>query len=429
VPGGTTYVYIDKSSIQDKWGNKNIKISEKVIIQVDEIAPKMVGALEITAQDSIEITFDQDISENGNNFEVILYSDGDVVDLKAYATATDEVLEITFEEDLFGTYALDLIGVEDENENQASDLHLYMTVVDETAPLVEDFDALLYDGTTQLIRIDFNEVMDVETIGDKAYYFYGNVSLDDDEVEIKVIDDNRGIELEIPSDFINVVEGHDIVIGRVSDASGNLINAIYGELELVDGDDVKLEIKSVELIDENTVILTLLNDVLASIDEDKFSFNSDLAIGKAYPGINDDSESIITFNLVEDVESGDTIKLTVSSGAGVNVYGQMLETGIFTVKDIAAPIVQEVDYVSTTKIIIEFNEPLDTDTFSVAGHNGFSVSGGTAELTSVNYSSSKVTIYGTGFTTDTNVYYNSLFGITDTDGNSLEEFSRTSKLD
>ncbi len=430
VPSGMTYVYIDKSSIKDNWDNKNSKIAKKVEIVADDQSPSMVGDIKVTGQDTVQVSFDEVITDSGEDFEVVLRdADRDVLKIKTYVTTDKNTLEIEFAEDLLGSYRLELNGVEDKNGNQADEYTLRFEVVDETRPDPDDFTAVIYDDTLQIIRIDFNEEMDPETIGDKAYYFYDDESLDDDEVSIKIKEDNSIVELEVPSDFINMREGHDIFVGRVADASGNLMNGIYGELELLDGDDVKLEIGSVELVNGNTVVLTVENEKLADIDDDKFDFNLDLKIDRIYPGVNDNSESTITFVFDEDVNTGSTLKLTVSSDAGINVYGQTLETGTFTVKDTAPPMVLKYDYISDEKIRLEFNEPLDSDTFSIAGHNGFSVSGGNAELDSVDYSASEVTIIGTGFSKDTNVYYNSMFGITDTDGNPLDDFSKTGTLE
>jgi len=429
VPAGTAYIYIEKSSLEDSWDNKNDNISERVEIVIDKNAPKVVGVAEVTSQASIEINFDQDIIETGDTFEITLRDDmGNIQDVKIYVSVANDMMEVIFEENIYGVFTVELIGVEDKNGNVASDMELEFDVIDETDPKVSDFVATIYDGSTQLIRIDFKEVMNSQMITDKSLYFYGNQSLNDETVEIKLTDDGKAVEIEVPSEYINMYSGRDLTIGRVADASGNYMNAIYGELELLDGDDIRIEIKSVELIDDKTIVLTVLDDKLAGVDKDEFLFSSDITIDKIIPSINDDDETIITFILDDPVDSNDNIKLTVTAGAGENIYGQMLELGTFTVKDSAAPIVQKVDYVNSETIRITFNEPLNANTFSRDGHNGFSVLGGQAELTSVAYSASQLTIKGTGFTEDTNVYYNSLFGITDVDGNLLESFSKTSKL-
>lgn len=429
VPAGITYVYIEKSSIEDSWGNENDKISEKVEIVIDKSAPKLIGDIEVTSQASIELNFDQDIIETGDDFELTLRDDkGDIPDLKIYVTVDNDKMELIFDDNIYGAFSLELKGVEDNNGNIARDMHLDFIVKDETNPKVSDFVATIYDGSVQLIRVDFKEEMNTQMIADKSLYFYGNESLDDEVVNIRLVNDNKSVELEVPSEYINMYSGRDLTIGRVADASGNYMNAIYGELELLDGHDIKIKIKSVELIDDETIVLTVLDDKLAGVDKNKFSFNSDITIDRIIPSINDMDETIITFVLDDPVDSNDRITLTVTSGAGENVYGQLLETGTISVKDTAAPIVEKVDYVNSETIRITFNEPLNANTFSLAGHNGFSVLGGQAELISVSYSASQVTIRGTGFTEDTNVYYNSLFGITDADGNDLESFSKTSKL-
>ena len=429
LPAGITYVYIEKSSIEDRWGNENDKISKKIEIVIDRSAPKVVGVAEVTSQASVEINFDQDVIETGDDFELTLRDDkGDILDYKIYVNVENDQMELIFDRNIYGVFTVELKGVEDKNGNVSRDMHLEFVVKDETNPKVSDFVATIYDGSLQLIRVDFKEEMNTQMITDKSLYFYGNESLDDEVVKIKLVNDNKSVELEVPSDYINMYSGRDLTIGRVADASGNYMNAIYGELELLDGDDIKIEIKSVELINDKTVVLTVLDDKLAGVNIKKFSFNSDVTIDRIVPSINDMDESIITFILDDSVDSNDRLLLTVTSNAGENVYGQFLESGSFTVKDLAAPVVEKVDFVNSETIRITFNEPLNANAFSRDGHNGFSVLGGQAELTSVAYSASQLTIKGTGFTEDTNVYYNSLFGITDVDGNLLESFSKTSKL-
>jgi hypothetical protein len=149
--------------------------------------------------------------------------------------------------------------------------------------------------------------------------------------------------------------------------------------------------------------------------------------------------SVITFTLSNDIRTNATDLATGTHSIAVataavttseNIYSELLVNN-FTVDatDKAAPTVTTVEYQSATKIVITFSEGLDASTFAT-GKNGFSVTGGT--LTSaalVDGANNQLTLTGTNFTKNTNVYYNSIFGITDLLDNKLADIAHTDVLD
>jgi hypothetical protein len=415
MPIGTTYIYIEKEVVNDLWDNENAKIVYVADITVDETAPQVVGDVEVEEQDIFEIEFDEDIVIDADtDFEItLLDEDGDEINTNESVNDDGDTLIVDATKDLYGNFTVILEDVEDEAGNKTGRISLDFFVEDETAPDPADFTAILYneDDATQLIKVDFDEEMDVDSVTSKLMYFADGVSLDDDDVEIDLVDNGEAVEIEVPASLVNLVAGDDLVIGRVMDAAGNLLDGLSVTVELAAAGVVLVD--SVELTDEDTIVVTM-EDELVELDIDAFSFADDdevdFVIAKVRTGLNSDNETTITFTLADEVNTDATsngaITYMVAAGAGENEFGEEVE-----VVDVATEIDDKVDpeleevqdddnddvdnvvvtQVDTTfYITLTFTEDIDADsvsilTFSVddgeVGVDAVDVDGETIELT------------------------------------------------
>ncbi|MCK8061242.1 MULTISPECIES: S-layer homology domain-containing protein [unclassified Fusibacter] len=442
MPVGTVYTYVAADSVNDLWDNDNDKIATTITVVVDEIAPVVVGDVDVTGQSTAEVTYSEDIVK-GDDFELTVLENGKESDVTATATIDDEVLEITFSEDIYGDFQIVIEDVEDVQGNEAAKATLDFTVEDETAPDEEDFTATIYDAdeADQLVVVDFGEEMNADDIANKALYFFGDTTLDDDDVTITIINDGEAVEIEIPASVADVDALDILTIGRVRDAAGNKLETLTATVELIDGDEPTLD-ATVEQTAVDTITVTVDGEELVDIDVNAITFQaagSDLGIAKVKTGLNSDGETVITYTLSEDLTTdvkttsgAAVVTYSIDVDAGSNKYGQDLATTAgAVVADACAPEVDTILYDTDsegTTIVITFTEDLDAAYFADAGKNGFSVSGGT--LTSaLRTGTNEVTLTGEDFTVNTNVSYNGTSGLVDSADNDLEAFTITDALD
>ena len=93
------------------------------------------------------------------------------------------------------------------------------------------------------------------------------------------------------------------------------------------------------------------------------------------------------------------------------------------------PEVDKVVYVGSTTIEVILTEAIADKTVVTEGKNGFSVSGGNAELTNAEVNGNVVTLTCKNFRNTTDVSYNDVFGLADEHGNALKSFTKTDKLE
>jgi len=434
MPVGTAYIYVAEEAINDLWDNDNDKLTFAVEVIVDETAPAVDGEVDVTGQDTVEITFTEDVVE-GDDFAVtLLDEDGEEVDNAATVTITDEVMKLDFADALYGDFSVVLEDLEDEAGNTMDDTTLTFTVDDETQPTEADFTGTIYNAGTadQLVVINFDQDMDADAIATKTMYWFGAENFDDDDVTITLIDE--GVEIAAPAADVFVLAAGDVItVGRLADEAGNLLDTLTADVTLTNG-SVDLAAPDVELTAPDTVVVTAV-DELTSIDTTKYSFDAGVTIAKVKTTTNSDGNTEIVFTLGADVNtdatSGGAITLTVAGDAGSNVYGQDMPAAGYVVADACAPEVDEITFVNATTIEITFTEDLESDYFTTLGTDGFSVTGGDAELTKAVLAAdgNVVTLTGTDFTVDTNVFFDDVYTVNDMDDNSLEAFDYTDELE
>lgn len=447
LPEGTAYIYVAKEMVSDLWDNENAKIAQTVQVELDTTKPTVTKIEAGDNEDKLVITFSEDMddvtAQDETNYTILDKDSKEVTNKIASATLVDDVVTILFTEELTGNYSVVIENVEDQNGNAIAKVTKAFNISDVTAPAFINFAAKLYNaGTTgQMLKVNFKEVMAITgkySVLDLEKYELGGQNLADiEDVTIKAVDGNKAVEITIPSTEEIFADTDNLVIARVADAAGNYTAALASNPAINVAGEGTVAIDTVEVTSKNTIAVTLLDKLSKFVTAD-FTIsdaNGNLAISKVKHSINEDGMSVITFTLVTDVNTNATTAngaISVKTAAvttSENIYGELLaNTVTVAADDMAAPTVTTVDFQSSTIIVITFSEGLDAATFAT-GKNGFSVTGGT--LTSAaRTAANQVTLTGTDFTANTNVYYTSVFGLEDASvaGNSLADIAHTDVL-
>jgi len=295
-------------------------------------------------------------------------------------------------------------------------------------------------------------------------------------VTIKSVDNDRAVEIKIPSyedaekkknperyvdyydfsDTADYVKGgvsyisEELIIARVADASGNRTasNLNYVAIALSGQFGLKNDKDAVALTDKNTITITL-NDKITTYKSGDFEdavyyYNEKtekdvpVRVTRARHTINSDGLSVITltlsgWNSTEVSYDGKTLMVEVTGASSKNAYGETVKIPATEVVDRAAPEVVGVYYDEDGNgegyIIVEFTEKLAPDIYVPNNRNGFSVSGGSAKLESVELDGKYIYLYGENLKRTTDVSYNSVFGLADSEGNTVKSFTWTDTLE
>lgn len=471
LPEGRAYLYIEKEVLQDLWENKNAKISYVIEVELDE-EPPVIDKVEQDKEDSLKLTFneelDRDSAEDIDNY-TILDNKGNVVkDIIDDAELIEEnkVVKITFNEDIYGDYSIVVQKVKDLAGNAMSKTTVAFSMADKTAPnstADNKFTAKIYNAGEkgQLLKVNFNDTMATDgkysvldldkyeiDVYTSAGEFVKSVCLADVKgTTIKIVENGKAVEIKVPSDedvkkddpeeyedYLNITAYCELYISKVADAAGNKTPGILNHVDITGAGHVGIkDADAVALTAKDTITITL-NDRLSTFKSDDFkesittTSGDSVAVSRIRHTVNSDGNSVITLTLKEWDKTTSGLVFTVSDAASKNAYGETVEDMVETVVDKAAPEVDKVVYVSTTTIKVILTEAIDGRTVA-EGKNGFSVSGGNAELTKAEVAGNVVTLTGKNFRDTTDVSYNDVFGLADEDGNAMKSFSKTDKLD
>lgn len=471
LPEGRAYLYIEKEVLQDLWENKNAKISYVIEVELDE-EPPVIDKVEQDEEDSLKLTFneelDRDSAEDIDNY-TILDNKGDVVkDIIDDAELIEEnkVVKITFNEDIYGDYSIVVQKVKDLAGNAMSKTTVAFSMADKTAPNSTDdnkFTAKIYNAGEkgQLLKVNFNDTM--ATDGKYSVLDLDKYEIKDSDetvcladvkgTTIKIVENGKAVEIKVPSyddvkkdepeeyeDYLNIDESCELYISKVADAAGNKTPGIVNKVDITGAGDVGIkDADAVALTAKDTITITL-NDRLSTFKSEDFKYSvyestdgttteESVTVSKIKHTVNSDGQSVVTLTLKEWDKTTSGLVFTVSDAASKNAYGETVEDMVKTVVDKAAPEVEKVVYKNSETIEIILTEAIDDKTVVTEGKNGFSVSGGNAELTKAEVDGNVVTLTGKNFRNTTDVSYNDVFGLADEHGNAMKSFSKTDKLD
>lgn len=453
LPGGTAYIYIKSDAIRDLWDNYNDKIVQEIKVAVDKDEPAVSGGVKVLAQNKIKVTFNEDIYKT-SGYSVKLYKGGDREKISVSTDISEDELVLTFSESLYGDYKLVLEGIKDASGNEIDQLSVNFDMDDETAPNPDKFKATAYDinEDIQKIIVNFNDEMKTADILDKTNYMLKGLELNDSDVTIKALDNNEKVQISFSEDFFNLKASHLsdsnnnlLTIARMSDANGNKMEEFSVTLDVQNGDDSTVAVKSVNLVAKDRVEFTA-GDQLAIVTIEQFVIykgGTKLDIASTSKSINDDGNTVVSIKLAADLSTdpaSDRLNYVILSEAELhainknldpsqNKYGQKLNSQNGDVTDKCAPELDYIQFVDEGTIHVVFTEDLDGGYLSRSGSNGFKVSGGTLNKATMHDTKDNiVVITGEDFTVNTDVYYSDSNDIADDNGNLIESFDHTAKL-
>jgi len=288
-------------------------------------------------------------------------------------------------------------------------------------------------------------------------------------VKIKAVDNNRSVEITIPSkvdvkdnkdakpgkDYLILEADRELYIAKVADAAGNKTPGIRNELTL--SGTVAVDVDKVEQTAKDTVVITF-NDRLTSFEKRDFQealesttdAADEVKIKSIRHTVNDDGYSVVTLILEDwNFTDGLYLKIDLDGTESTNKYGAGIAPYEAIVTDKAAPVVDTIYYVETVEnvakltgkaitpksdvsyIVVKFTEEIDPYTVSEKGNNGFTVTGGKAKLKAVYVQGQYVILEGENFSVNTDVRYDEAAGLTDKadEPNAVKSFNKTDKLE
>lgn len=363
------YVYVLKEAVKDYWGNKNTQQMIKVEYDADE-EPPVVEEIEVKSQSQIVIKFneelDGDSAQDKKNYTLLDKNGKEIKGIIKKAGYANKKVTITFNEDLNGDYAIVIEKVKDTSDNEIEKVTISFTVEDKTKPDISKFKAKIYKAgeVDQLLKVSFGEAMATEgkysVLDLEKYTVGGRILADIDDVEITAVDDNKAVEIKIPSkkdliedgvkesdikaeDYLNVTPGMYITVTRVADAAGNYMSepSWTGTIEA----SSYIEIDKVEATARDKIVITLKDELhdfeiddllittLADITDDEGKLENDLKALKyaeVDTSLNDDGNTVITITLAEKLtheakSENKTVYVYVIGEESENVYGETLK--------------------------------------------------------------------------------------------------------
>lgn len=233
LPEGNVSLGILKSvndiDIVDEWGNpmeKDEILSLTVVVDRD---PPQVKSVETLSEDIIEITFSEDVwwtsAENNDNY-TIKYLNGDIINIgkQVQYNSTDKTARIILNEKLVPQkYIIEVRDIQDASPmaNRMSPIEIEFEVIDKTPPMIISATFMeTSDGIEEFIYVTFNEEMTIDGYGsvlELDNYQLNGAPLPED-ARIEVFDSNKRVKISLPDG--SEVKG-SLGIGRVADRHGN----------------------------------------------------------------------------------------------------------------------------------------------------------------------------------------------------------------
>ncbi|WP_214480796.1 S-layer homology domain-containing protein [Bacillus sp. SM2101] len=418
LPNGIAYIYVDKDTVRDLWNNENAQqLRLEVQVEVDEEAPVVEEVKVLDDQQTLEITFneelDADSAEDRDNYK-LLNEDGDELDYFGRdGDLSSDKKTVTFKlsDELYGKTQLVVDGVEDLAGNDASETFEF-DAEDAKVPGFPTEAKVYTDGDVQTLVIDFGEPMAVDgefSVLDLKKYKIGSKQLSGlaDGVKISAIDSNEKVKIEIDTEEADftIDRSNDLTIARVADAAGNPTEDYSSTgITLLDGNDSHVGVDTAVAVAKDKIEVTL-NDKLTNFEADDFVISiggNDVTPARASLD-NSGSKSVITFTLsdadVLDTDpENDNVEVKLNSEANyevesVNRFGETLDFTDHDVTDGIAPELTEVNdvenvqLVSDNEIELVFSEAINDNTVSAASFDvdGYTVvsasSGDTSTVT------------------------------------------------
>ncbi|MEI7885707.1 MAG: hypothetical protein WCI30_10230 [Clostridia bacterium] len=439
-PPGSSTMYaryatgtLDANKVQDNFGNIVTLINLPISTVADFTAPTATVAMKAGSSTVIEVTY----SEAVNDAIAKTYTN---YTLKQGATVKDIATTITVDASnsnkylltslnpLSGTYTLAIKNIKDVSfaENLMATTTYNLTVADLIRPTVVD----IYGGTNQFyyvqaintkVKIYFSEAMDMTSISTLANY---QNAAGVNPIAALPATDGKSVVITYAATPSGIM-----TVGSVKDAAGNVLENFATSLFYSAIPDVALltttsAITSNLFADSTTTIKIYLNDLAAGFILADFEITTGGAFFNpdAIAVDNSSGKSLVTLTLAPTkaftaAVTGVQVRTNLTTVSGANADGAKVSIPLTAVADKIAPTVHHIAFSSSTSISLVLTEALNASTAALTGLNNFSVSGGTLTQ-AVIAEATVITLTGTDFTIDTDVFYNGT-NITDMNGNKL----------
>lgn len=404
LPSGKVTVIVSAGAISDYSGNKSASEIIQVELPVDDISPSVVSGVVPETEKKVKLTFTEGIyNKNGEaqartNYKLF---DAQNIDRSAlihtvvYNVATQSI-EISFTENLMGTYRLEIGEIKDYSGNALQIKSYVFEMKDLTPPNFNTWTARVYNSRTsnQMVKIRFDEPMAVDgkySINDLEKYTINGkalTALDKNLLRMVLSDNNTSLEIYYPGaivkggfDFVadsnnTKSAADDVVIARVSDVNNNYITDFSVIVDLEEKGVMRIE-QAVQVA--NDEIELLISDALTVVNQSDFrveSGNKIYAIASYNISYMDNRKTKLTLKLNENL-MGNSNLVTVKaiSSVSTNIYGESLDLTAppLVLQDKVAPVLTQTSFDgvimphvvytrSTGVITLKFNEDIDPRT-------------------------------------------------------------------
>ncbi|MDW7739724.1 MAG: Ig-like domain-containing protein [Bacillota bacterium] len=456
LPPGTTQFWMkyadgtpDANKVKDTWGNIIQPFTLSVTTIPDTTAP--TATVTVHSNTQIDVQYSEAVQGADTLANYSLKKGTTTVTLSSVSSLGGNKYRLTSAAALQGEYTLTISNIKDTSpaENpmgtQVYNVNVPDTIAPEVVNLAGAADDVFYTlDTIKKIRIFFSEPMNSIDLATKAMY----ENLLDGSANPTVATpaaDGKSVYLE----FANDVAGN-IRVGALKDLAGNSLGIATELLPVAYTLGLNPGVSNPVRATTITTIRVYLSDIVTSASINDFEIRIDAApvtwVNPASISIDNSSgKSVLTLTLAGANAIGYDAKddgglvtrlRTVSSpgtpGPATNTkdaYGFPVTIASTIIADRIAPAVDSITFIDATEIIVKLTEDVAPGSMSLAGLNGFSISGGSLTQAVKGVNDDEIILTGTGFTNNTDVFYNSAAGITDVAGNLLPSFSRTSTLD
>ncbi len=333
------YVDTDAKLIEDGYGNEFAAAVYTVSVTSDTTNP--TATVEFKDSNEVRVTYsedmDQTVAETTSNY-TLKDADGDKVNItNAVYNAADDYVTLTTATIEGGEMTLEVKNQKDTSVagNKLGTQVYTFTATDKVEPTVTDKSAAagiqVYGVSTDKVRVDFSEAMDITTTTDKDnWYFNGSALADDDTVE--AINGNKSVI--ITRDAADVTASDTVTMGRVKDAAGNWINSISTSLVVIDA--VQIVPKTVTAISTTQIEMLFEDEIITGALIADFEVDNDNAgYDAVIVGIStsvDAGDTTITLTLQDDATNSiadyTAAVVKVRSAGGAATTGAMNEYDI-----------------------------------------------------------------------------------------------------
>jgi hypothetical protein len=388
LPEGTAYVYVLKEAVKDLWGNKNAQQMIQVEVTVDVTPPLVEKVEQGDTETEIVVTYNEEMDDDEtldrDNY-TIFDEDGKemkgLVNKVSFKDDKNKKVILKLSKKLGGEYSVAIEKVEDVAGNEIDSITVPFTMKDKTPPDYTKFEAIIYnDGAKdQMLKVSFGEKMAVDgkyAINDIEKYKIGTKALKSiDNVEINVVDNDKAIEIIIPSKVDDKDKGFDInendilTVARVADAAGNYTPEFEFKKTIKKSGFVQIKAEAVE---RDTIKLTFDDEVKFEIsDFSVFSVVYDvyaLQYAEVETTLNDDGNTVATIKLEKKLAytwaDGDVyinVKVDQKDVKTENRYGKQVEKKDVNVADKIKPELCDVAAKAEGEFVKKFMKMTVTD--------------------------------------------------------------------